>query len=276
LRSTLLVNLRAPILCWQNMKWGDGFFVNLMLWQDVEKKYGYLFENIWNSGSWTMQYVWYIEYALVVICTVVFVGWMLWLLRSRHDWSSGLAIKFVGTIVLVALFWFPYNILCNPQIWKELFSGDFTSPHILIFLLVWIWMPSLWMFWESALIYFIARRAKRSEQPKGLLKAIILISPSPVLGWLTATPQLAYLGHWTFSECAILILGGVVLSSLFPLISYLMLEPVVKRRFGRSAEFEGLGRRLSVTTWILFVNVVICTIGVLLKRGTSFNNSVSD
>jgi len=189
---------------------------------------------------------------------------MLWLLRSRHEWSSGLAIKFVGTIVLVALFGFPYNILCNPQIWKELFSGDFTSPHILIFLLAWIWIPFLWMFWESALIYFIARRAEQSGQPQGLLKAIILISPSPVLGWLTATPQLAYLGHWTLFECAILILGGVVLSSMFPLITYLMLEPVVNRRFGRSAEFEGLGRRLSVATWILFVNVVICSIGVLL------------
>ena len=211
-----------------------------------------------------MQYLWYTEYALVVICLVLFAGWMLWLLRSRHEWSSGLAIKFVGTIVLVALFGFPYNILCNPQIWKELFSGDFTSPHILIFLLVWIWIPFLWMFWESALIYFIARRAEQSGQPQGLLKAIILISPSPVLGWLTATPQLAYLGHWTLFECAILILGGVVLSSMFPLITYLMLEPVVNRRFGRSAEFEGLGRRLSVATWILFVNVVICSIGVLL------------
>ena len=211
-----------------------------------------------------MQYLWYTEYALVVICLVLFAGWMLWLLRSRHEWSSGLAIKFVGTIVLVALFGFPYNILCNPQIWKELFSGDFTSPHILIFLLAWIWIPFLWMFWESALIYFIARRAEQSGQPQGLLKAIILISPSPVLGWLTATPQLAYLGHWTLFECAILILGGVVLSSMFPLITYLMLEPVVNRRFGRSAEFEGLGRRLSVATWILFVNVVICSIGVLL------------
>jgi two-component system sensor histidine kinase/response regulator len=211
-----------------------------------------------------MQKMWSIEYAMAVICPVLLAGWMLWLIRNRHEWSSRFAIKFAGTVALVALFGFPYNILCNPLISGELLSRDFKNPHLMIFLLAWLWEACFWIFLESAIIYFIARRAERSERPGILLKAIILISPLTIFGWLIAPPQFVYIGNWTFFECVILVLGGVVLSSMFPLITYLMLAPGVKRRFGGSSEFEGLGRRVSIAVGILFINATICSIGVLL------------
>ena len=40
--------------------------------------------------------------------------------------------------------------------------------------------------------------------------------------------------------------------------------PGVKKHFGGSSEFEGLGNRLSIAVGILFINVTICSTGVLL------------
>ena len=211
-----------------------------------------------------MRYLWYIEYGLTILCPVAMAIWLFWLARRRHEWHSMFALRFIGAIMLIAVFGLPYSVLCNPRIWDELLSGDMGNPHLRIFVLAWTWLPCMFIVWESATIRLIAKRAVETGRPEEILRTLPLISAAPIFAWIIAMPQVFYLGGWSLMECGLILLGGVIMTTMFPFIVYSILEPVVNMRFVRSSAHTGLGQRLSIATWILLINVILSILGVIL------------
>ena len=205
-----------------------------------------------------------IEYTLVCIALSLSTWRVLWLIRNYYEWSVMITLKFLVIMVIAVLFSFLYQIFCNPRLFNEVVSGDIHNIHSHFFIVGYMWIPLLMILFASGIILNSARKAEQSGQSQQLIKCIFKLASIPILGFIIGVPPLIYFSKWTIFESAILLLSGIVITSLFPLLGFLLLEPIINNRFNRSFVYEKLGQRLSIASWIIFMNITLCTMCVFI------------
>ena len=222
-----------------------------------------------------MTYFWYVEYALVIFCSLLLVGWLTWLARRSKEWSARLVLQLARIFGVMAVLGFSYNVLADSAVRRELLAGDFGNPHLLLFLLAWGWEAPAVLLLQSLALYRAARRAEASGNHPGLLRATLIIASAAWLGWIIAVPVFMYAGQWTWSQCLVLVAGGLIIVSTFSLSVYVRLEPVIAARFNCSALEVPLGQRLTRSLLVVFINIILVVMVVLIgNRGESRVNAL--
>jgi len=200
--------------------------------------------------------MWIITIVLAITCPLVLGLWVWWLRRRPDDWPAQLAIKlplvFSGLIVFGAC----YHIIANPRFLHKVLLFQFNDPYIYVWWVVFLEHCTLLIFIESVVIYLLARRAETRRSHRGLIRASIIV---PLLAWpgyISGAIHVVHMAGWSWYECLVGISGGFVVIVMVTISNYMIMEPMIARRFQCSTMEVSLRKKLGVSLWVVLLNIV--------------------